>query len=206
MKIYHGQCSPNDIKQCYDAAPSFTHGYEWNPDYMTPHDAPYILDNGAFKAYRDGVPWDADAFVGRLGQLDTMPRDPDFVVLPDVVTNPDRTKERASKWAGVIDYPTAFCAQDGVEPQEAVEFAERIDAEVVFVGGTAEWKRRHADEFVDAAHDSGLKCHIGRPGDLVWANSIGADSVDTTTIVRSPAYHKLERLENSQGQATVADF
>lgn len=173
---------------------------------MTPHDTPYILDNGAFRAYRDNEPWDVDAFVGRLSQLDTMPRDPDFVILPDVVTNPSKTKERAMQWVGVIDYPTAYPAQDGVEPEDAVDLADRSDSETIFLGGTVEWKRKVADEFVTAAHDHGLELHIGRPGDLVWADRIGADSVDTTSIVRSQAWHRLERLEAAAGQSDVSEW
>jgi hypothetical protein len=168
---------------------------------MTPKDRPYILDNGAFRAYTRNEPWDADAFVGRLSQIDSMPRNPDFVILPDVVTNPSETKERAMNWAGVIDHPTAYPVQDGIGPEEAVALCDRTDSGTIFVGGTVDWKRRRAEAFVTAAHDHGLRCHIGRPGDLVWANQIGADSVDTTSIFRDQSFHRLERLEHSAGQS-----
>lgn len=206
MIIYHGHPSPNSIEECRRAAPSHTHGAEWSHQKMTPHDWPYILDNGAFQAYKNNEPWDVDAFVGRLSQLDTMPRDPDFVVLPDVVTNPEKTIERATKWAEIIDHETAFPVQDGIKPQRAVEICDRLDAGTIFIGGTVRWKRRHADQFVDAAHENGLRCHIGRPGDLVWADEIGADSIDTTSIVQSQSWHRLETLETHQSQVSVADF
>ena len=207
MKIYHGHPSPNSMEQCREAAPSYTHGAEWSHQKMTPHDWPYILDNGAFHAYVNGVPWDATAFVGRLKQIETMPRDPDFVVLPDVVTDPESTKKRSQQWAGVVDYTTAFSVQNGINPDEAVEFADRVGAEYLFVGGTARWKRRNAETFVESAHDHGLKCHIGRPGDLVWARDIGADSVDTISIVRNESWGRLRTLEanTSTQQPLVAD-
>lgn len=198
MNIFHGATSPQAISDANEAAPSHTHGYCWTPMKMTPHDTPYILDNGAYHCYTEGIPWDATAFVARLNQLASMPRDPEFVVLPDVVTNPDLTRERSQQWAGVIDYTTAFAVQDGVKPDDAIPFTQRLEAEYVFVGGTAEWKRRHAEAFVEAAHDVGLKCHIGRPNDLMWAQRIGADSVDTTSIVRNGSWHKLEILEEQQ--------
>lgn len=203
MKIYHGHPSPASIESCREAAPSHTHGAEWSPAKMTPHDWPYILDNGAFSAFVNGVPWDATAFVGRLVQIETMPRDPDFVVLPDVVTDPQATKERAAQWAPIIDAPTAFPVQDGIDPETAVEVCDRLDAGTIFVGGTVGWKRRHAEAFVAAAHDHGLDCHIGRPGDLTWAEDIGADSVDTTTIVHDQAWHKLDQLEEQQTLAAT---
>jgi len=202
MRIYHGQTSPNALQQARDAAPSRSHGYEWNPDYMTPHDDPYILDNGAFAAYRDNELWDADAFAGRVAQIETMPRDPDFVILPDVVTNPSRTKERATQWAGIIDYQTAYPAQDGVNPEDCIDICDRLGCGTIFVGGTVEWKRRNAEAFVETAHAHGFDCHIGRPGDLQWANHIGADSVDTTSIVRSQSWHRLEKLDAGQQRVT----
>lgn len=207
MIIYHGHPSPNSIERCRDAAPSFTHGAEWSHQKMTPHDWPYILDNGAFHAYKNGEPWDADAFVGRVSQIESMPRDPDFVVLPDVVTNPSKTKERATKWAGIIGYQTAYPVQDGITPEDAVEMCDRTDSEYIFVGGTEQWKRETAASFVETAHDNDLKCHIGRPGDLQWADDIGADSVDTTSIVQSQSWDRLRRLEQSVGvtQTTMLD-
>lgn len=198
MIIYHGHPSPNSIDSCREAAPSHTHGAEWSPAKMTPHDWPYILDNGAFAAYANNEPWDVDAFVGRLSQLDSMPRPPDFVVLPDVVTSPEETKKRAAQWAGVIDERTAFPVQDGIEPEEAMGVADRLGAEVVFVGGTVAWKREVAADMVTCAHDHGLECHIGRPGDLTWAEQTGADSVDTTSVVQDQAWGKLEQLETQQ--------
>lgn len=135
-----------------------------------------------------------------------MPRPPDFVVLPDVVTNPEATKKRSSQWAGVIDERTAFPVQDGIEPEDAVETADRLGAEVIFVGGTVTWKRGIAAEMVTASHEHGLDCHIGRPGDLNWAQSIGADSVDTTSILASEAWDRLRRFEAAAPQATVTDF
>jgi len=197
MIIYHGSTGV-DLTDAREAAPSHQHGRCWTPYKMTPKNDPYILDNGAFHAYKNGVPWDADGFVGRLSQLPSMPCGPTFVVLPDVVTNPKRTRERSQQWADIIDYPTAFAVQDGVEPEEAIPFAKRLEAEYIFVGGTAEWKRRNGEAFVESAHDAGLKCHVGRPNNLTWANEMGADSVDTTSIVRDNAWHKLEQLEEQQ--------
>lgn len=199
MIIYHGHPSPNSIEQTRNHAPSYTHGAEWSPAKMTPHDWPYIIDNGAFRAFTRNEPWDATAFVGRLNQISSMPRDPDFVVLPDVVTNPERTIKRSTEWAGMIEYNTAFAVQDGIKPEKAIQVAGRLECNTIFVGGTVGWKRANAEAFVQECHENDLKCHIGRPGDLVWAKDIGADSVDTTSIVHNEAWHRLERLENAPG-------
>jgi hypothetical protein len=129
-----------------------------------------------------------------------MPREPDFVVLPDVVTNPEQTVERAGKWAPIIDRDTAFPVQDGINPERAVEVCDRLEATTIFVGGTHEFKRRHGCAFVTAAHEHGLNCHIARPGPkgLLWAEGIGADSADTSSIAANESYERLERLEGGQ--------
>jgi len=205
MRIYHGSSSPSVIDRAEAAAPGHTHGYCWTPQKMTPHDSPYILDNGAWRAFKRSEPWDVDAFVARLGQLDTMPRGPDFVVLPDVVTDPEQTVERASKWAPIIDRDTALPVQDGLDPERAVEVCDRLDATTIFVGGTHEFKRRHGTDFVTTAHDHGLNCHLARPGPkgLLWAEEIGADSADTSSIAADESYERLERL--SGGQQRLGD-
>jgi hypothetical protein len=204
MRIYHGSSSPSVIERATEAAPSHTHGYCWTPQKMTPHDTPYILDNGAFSAFKNDRPWDVDAFVGRLSQLDSMPRPPDFVVLPDVVTNPEKTAERAAKWAGVIDETTAYPVQDGVEPEDAISTADRLGAETIFIGGTMHWKYRVADDFVKTAHQHGLEAHLARPGPkgLVWADSINADSADTSSIAANENYERLKAIEQGQQRLT----
>lgn len=204
LTIYHGNPSPNSIESCRDAAPSYTHGAEWALQKMTPHDWPYILDNGAFTAYKNNTLWDVDQFVRRLSQIeDEMPREPDFVVLPDVVTDPEGTYDRAEPWKSLIDYNTAFAVQDGMRPERAAEFAAEIGCVALFVGGTVRWKRTHAPTIVERAHDYGLDCHIARPGNIGWAEEIGADSVDTTSIVHNQNWGRLEHLENQQTFADV---
>lgn len=201
MKVYHGSSSPSAIEKARAIAPEWTHGYCWTPYKMTPHDTPYILDNGAFSAYKNGEVWDVDGFVSRLNQLPDMPREPEFVVLPDVVADSERTNRRAEVWAERIEYPTAFPVQDGHTPTSALNHAEKIDAETIFVGGTIEWKRRNAHDFVDEAHSRGLDVHVARPTDAIWPREIGADSFDTASY----AAGAWERFEREIGQRTLTE-
>ena len=204
MKIYHGHPSPKSIQRAREAAPNHTHGAEWSPMKMTPKSWPYILDNGAFHAYTSGHPWDSTGFVKRLLEIrERMPRDPDFVVLPDVVTNPDETFKRSRVWADLLsrmDLPMALALQDGMKPGHVAKFIAENEIEVLFLGGTTEWKRKNAESFRNTAHQFDLHFHIGRPSDLKWALEIGADSVDTTSIVQNGTFYKLEELEE---QATL---
>lgn len=61
----------------------------------------------------------------------------------------------------------------------------------------------NAAQIVRAAHPADLQAHIGRPMDLTWAEAIGADSVNTTSIVRCENYARLRAFEE---QTTVADY
>jgi len=94
-------------------------------------------------------------------------------------------------------------------------WADQIGAGVVFVGGDNRWKRAVGEDIVTEAHNREMAVHIGNPGlpgGLEWAQGIGVDSVDTSTIVANQAYHHLDELDGlSKGsrkkggtQATLA--
>ncbi len=156
---------------------------------MTPHHVPYILDNGAYKAYRNDEEWDPDPFLSRLEEIgEKMPRDPDFVVLPDVLEDGDASIKRSRKWSDKISsfgYRYYLPVQDGMPVEQTVREAVDMGASGIFIGGTRKFKLEYADQFIMTAHDYGLLAHIGRPGtNLSWVRDLGADSIDTTSIVR----------------------
>lgn len=205
MKIYHGIPTPKKMAKADAAAPSYDHGAEWLPYRMTAHDWPYILDNGAY-----GGNFDLAEFVAALERLDEMPCPPDFVVLPDVHKEGLASISRSSRYAGLVDtygYDYYLPVQDGMDVGAAVRVAVDLGASGVFVGGSDQWMLRYADQFAMTGHDYGLKCHIGKPGGtvqnpsrgrLTWAEKIGADSVDTTSIVRNGYWHRLRNLEEQE--------
>jgi hypothetical protein len=87
VRLYYTGASPNNLRKARDHAPSHTHGYGWTPQKMTPHDAPFFLDNGAYTRS-----FDADAYYETIDRaLTEMPTSPDFFVLPDVDGEPEQT-------------------------------------------------------------------------------------------------------------------
>lgn len=196
MIIYHGNPNPRDIKKARELAPSFEHRAEYDIEsFRLNSGVRYILDNGAYKCYTDNRPWDATLFIRRLNQIPEKEHEPDFVILPDVVTDPQGTYRRAREWADWIDYSTLYPCQDGISPERACNIADELDADGLFIGGTIAWKRENAAEFVEAGKNVGLHVHIGRPTDFKWAEGTGCDSIDSTTFVRNQSWHRLKALE-----------
>lgn len=199
MRIYHGCPSPAKMRKVRKHAPSYEHGCQWNPDKMTPHDEAYFLDNGCYAANLNDELWESDDFLRRLGEIpEKMPRDPDFVVVPDVPGEADATFERSLLYVREVrefGYPYLLPVQDGVGIKNAISLADAIGAAGIFIGGSNEWKRYNTRRFVKRARERDLWVHVGSPPDLLWAGGIGVDSVDTTSIVRNEDWHKLRRLE-----------
>lgn len=206
MRIYHTCASRNDVAKARRLAPSYEHGFGWIPEKMCAHDAPYFVDNGCFNP--EGEEWPQEKFLGRLGDIgEKMPREPEFVVLPDVWGDGMLSLVRSAQWVddvAAFEYDYYLPVQDGMPVEQAVRAAVEIGAAGVFVGGSDEFKREYAGQFSMTAHDYGLKCHIGKPGpSLSWARDLGVDSVDTASIVRNGYWNRLRKLEGTERTAEV---
>lgn len=112
-----------------------------------------------------------------------------FAVLPDVVANAWETLKRSLPWVDRVHslgYQTAYVIQDG---QENVPMPWRA-IDVVFVGGSTEWKLGgYARNLVAEAKARGKWVHMGRVNSerrLRYAETIGCDSVDGTYIAFGP--------------------
>jgi hypothetical protein len=90
--------------------------------------------------------------------------------------------ELSIKWARSLRgrSPLALVTQDGQQPRDLAPFVGLFD--VVFVGGTLQWKIATGPEWVRFAHQHGKLAHIGRVGTarrVAWAKRIGVDSIDS---------------------------
>lgn len=136
---------------------------------------PYALDNGCFKK------WDKDKFFHTLRKA-SMIHKPLWVCVPDAVADAETTFKRWGKYHKQVadfGFNLAFVAQDGMEPGDVPP-----EAYAVFIGGSTEWKIENAEKFKGSAP----WLHIGRVNSeerVMWAEGIGADSVDGTGWLRS---------------------
>lgn len=209
VRLYYTGGSPENLRKARANAPSHSHGYGWTPQKMTPHDAPYFLDNGAYADHFDPKAWVATVERALL----EMPRSPDFLVLPDVYGDAAATIERHREWlyrrpmgVGSGQCMRYWVLQPGLPIDE--QFAAIEGCQGVFVGGPKRWKRAFGAQIVAQAQDRDLRTHVGNPGGadgLVWAYRIGFDSADTTTIFQNGYWHYLDRLEAATEETARCD-
>ena len=158
------------------------------PREVPPRRCPWVLDNGAFSAWRSGRPFDDAAWSCALTSAAAVATAPAFAVCPDIVAT-----GRASLAFSVRSLP--HCAsslpglpwylsvQDGMTEAEVSAAVREHGFGGIFVGGSLPWKIATGAAWVALAHRLGLPSHIGRvggPDRIRWARRIGADSIDSS--------------------------
>lgn len=147
--------------------------------------AVWCADNGCFNDARFDENYWWQWLVANSGQAHTCR----FATAPDVVGDHEATLNRSMPWLArirALGYPAAFVGQDGAQ----VETMPWDDFDVLFIGGTTDWKlgpipRQLAGE----AKRRGKWVHMGRVNSLKryrYAEAIGCDSADGTKLVFGP--------------------
>lgn len=148
---------------------------------------PWALDNGCFT---NPAGFRLDAYLTWLRTNWPSRRSCLFVTAPDVVGDAQATILRALPVLARIrgeGFPAALVAQDGLEPG-AVPWS---DLDVLFLGGTTEWKlSHHAKVLAREALDRGKPVHMGRVNSLLRMRTAamwGCASCDGTFLKIAPA-------------------
>lgn len=173
-----------------------------------PH-LPYALDNGAFPAWTKGLPFDTAAWLGMIQWATEQSIQPQWVLVPDVVTNKTKTIESWHHYVPILrayydsDMPLAFAVQDGMEPRDVPK-----GAGVVFIGGSTDFKWRTLETWCRYFP----RVHVGRVNSLkglVACSNAGAESCDGTGWFRGDKTQLagLQSFLRSQaGTHPTADF
>jgi hypothetical protein len=164
---------------------------------------PWILDNGAFSYWKNKLPFNNDAFEEALIKTEMKGIMPDFVVVPDIVAGGYESLDFSLKWLNRIpaSHTCYLAVQDKMEYSVIQEYINLFDG--IFVGGTMDWKLKTAKEWVKLAHMYNKLCHIGQVGTfrrLVWAQYIGADSIDSSTFVQAKLGRGFQRIHSMMKQ------
>ena len=139
---------------------------------------PWGLDNGAFRDWKEGRPFDGDTWRAVLDKAMAQPTPPLLAVVPDAPGDRDETLRMADEWLPQLpDLPWHIAVQDGMVPSDI----EGYPIAGVFLGGTNAYKATAA-EWAAWARGCGLRFHYGRAGTLnkvAHAMDVGADSIDS---------------------------
>lgn len=179
MKVYVGQTRSRRLIRELEA---LGFGEMTTRTELPPRRAPWAFDNGAFKDWRSGKPFDVPAYQVALDRLSGVGRRPDFLVVPDVPAQGDESLALSLSWAprlrGVA--PLYLVVQDGMGRCQVEQVLHLFDG--LFVGGSLPWKIATGRQWCEVAHAGRRPCHIGRVGTfnrVRWALRIGADSIDS---------------------------
>jgi len=139
---------------------------------------PYALDNDAFSAWQGGKPWNEYLWRQLLAWANMHPWKPIWAVVPDVVADKNATIQNWYRYSADVPFPKAFAVQDGMTPGDVP-----AGAEVVFVGGTFEWKWKTLRTWTE----NFPRVHVGRVSeiDALWkCEDAGVESCDSTSWFR----------------------
>lgn len=143
---------------------------------------PWGFDNGAFRDWREGKPFDAEQYRACLRKAVAQPTPPTLAVIPDVPGDGVATLRMAEQWwleLSAIPFPWFIAVQDGMVPADLEPWAGRLAG--VFLGGTDSYKAR-ANDWAAWCEARGLRFHYGRAGTMekvAHAMEVGADSLDS---------------------------
>lgn len=154
------------------------------PAASTTHGLPYAIDNGAWGAHCQGIPWDEAAFerlVARGGA------GADWIVLPDIVAGGEASLERSRSWVPWLKdvAPLLLPVQDGMEPANVLDVVRQGIG--LFVGGSTAWKLNSLPMWAQLARAEHAYLHVARVNTarrIRLCQMAGADSFDGTSVTR----------------------
>lgn len=166
-------------------------GWILGPSYWKQprNDVPYALDNDAFVAWKNKTEWSEPDWIEMLDKTKLWHSPPIWVLVPDIVADAEGTFRQWAKYsliASEYGWPLAFAVQDGMGRFDVPE------CDVVFVGGSTEWKWQTARMWCQHFP----RVHIGRvrTGKLQLAEEMGAESVDGSGFMRETFHGRPARL------------
>ena len=118
----------------------------------------YALDNGAWSYFKKGIAFKERPF---LQDVDEFGSGADFVVIPDVVGNKDKTLRLADQWIPRLKgLSLCFVAQDGMDLKDLSQYTK--EGIGIFIGGSTEYKLSMIGPISRLCNAAGVISHVGR--------------------------------------------
>ena len=142
---------------------------------------PWGLDNGAFRDWKDGVPFCGDTYLRVVDKALAQDTPPYLVVLPDIPGGGLASLELSLSWIEKLppEWPMYLATQDGMATEDVEPHMDVLSG--LFLGGTNGWKAT-AETWAALAHQHGKRFHYGRAGTMEkvrHAVEVNADSLDS---------------------------
>ena len=194
MKIYTGTCAGDKFQKVKELglgimiSPSPT--FEVRENFKEVFCA---LDNGAFQAHRRGYPFQEKLFLETIDSCYKANIELDFIVCPDIVAGGKKSLDFSMEWSEgrLKTAPNlALVLQDGITPDLLRKYGfDRF--EVLFVGGTMEWKKSTFVGWAEFCKSFKKQCHVGQCGPLPFmelCEKVGVTSIDSTSFARNDSW------------------
>lgn len=163
----------------------------------------FAIDNGAWKAFRQGTQFDAEAFADLVDRFGCAA---DFVVLPDIVAGGMNSLELSRSWIPKLRplKNLLLPLQDGMDAESVGAVLREHRNVGLFLGGSTEFKLREMYAWGLVAHSWLRWYHVGRVNSarrIRLCAEAGVDSFDGTSATM---YAKsLPLLESSRQQPSL---
>lgn len=146
---------------------------------------PYAMDNGAWTAYQQDLPFDERAF---SKAIDLLGASADWIVIPDIVAGGLRSLDYSLAWIERLrglSTPLLLAVQDGMAIDDVRSLLSPSVG--IFIGGTTSWKEETAQQWGALARRRNCYLHVGRVNSqrrIAICAAAGANSFDGTSVTR----------------------
>lgn len=163
----------------------------WNilltPDNPTRREGfEHAVDNGAWKAFQQGQPFDEGAFIPLVERHG---RSAEFVVAPDIVAGGMESLAFSLRWLPRLRHlhRVLLPVQDGMDVETVAAVLSDNPNLGIFLGGSTEWKLATMYQWGGVAARSSRYYHVGRVNTarrIRLCEEAGADSFDGTSATK----------------------
>jgi hypothetical protein len=183
--------------------------YEWrillSPKNPTPRDGlRFAIDNGAWSCHQQKEPFDVQGFEQLVEKHSA---GADFVVIPDVVGEGQKSLRTSAKWlhnrTSGRPKRLLLAVQDGMTVDDVGSFVRRWRVGI-FLGGSTEWKLKTLYQWGCVAHALDCYYHVGRVNTIERIRlcaEAGADSFDGTSATMYSC--NVRKLDSARKQPSL---
>ena len=157
------------------------------------HGFDYALDNGAWSAFQNGLPFNVAEFEKAVAKLGAKA---EFIVVPDIVEGGLESLRLSEGWLPTLDgigKHRLIAVQDGMK---AADVEPILGPDIgVFIGGSTDFKEATMPQWGRVCRQRGAYLHVGRVNSrrrIKLCSTCGVHSFDGSSVTKfSSTIHRL---------------